>query len=155
MAVNSLQKAGKITELLAEEDSTVTVGQDLFKLEPGEGGDDTGDNAPKAAPEGGARSEPKEPEEGNKQDAAPEAKKEKGAREDVKERQEEETKPSSTTTQEEKPAAPAPPPPSPPKKEEKPSKSKEEPKQKAVGSRNETRVSFSSLRSAAWPRVQP
>lgn len=32
-------KAGKITELLAEEESTVTVGQDLFKLEPGEGGE--------------------------------------------------------------------------------------------------------------------
>lgn len=32
-------KAGKITELLAEEESTVTVGQDLFKLAPGESGE--------------------------------------------------------------------------------------------------------------------
>ena len=31
-------KSGKITALLASEEDTVTVGQDLFKLEPGEGG---------------------------------------------------------------------------------------------------------------------
>jgi 2-oxoglutarate dehydrogenase E2 component (dihydrolipoamide succinyltransferase) len=40
VAVNA-PKAGYITELLAEEEETVAVGQDLFKLEPG------------AAPEGG------------------------------------------------------------------------------------------------------
>lgn len=34
-------KAGVIKELLAQEEDTVTVGQDLFKIEPG------------AAPEGG------------------------------------------------------------------------------------------------------
>ncbi|KAG2134808.1 hypothetical protein DEU56DRAFT_404369 [Suillus clintonianus] len=31
-------KAGKIVELLAKEDDTVSVGQDLFRIEPGEGG---------------------------------------------------------------------------------------------------------------------
>ena len=31
-------KAGTITELLAQEEDTVAVGQDLFKLEPGEPG---------------------------------------------------------------------------------------------------------------------
>lgn len=43
-------KAGTITELLAEEEDTVTVGQDLFKLEPGEGGaakSDGGEEKPK------------------------------------------------------------------------------------------------------------
>ncbi|KAG1745159.1 single hybrid motif-containing protein [Suillus lakei] len=31
-------KSGKIVELLAKEDDTVSVGQDLFRIEPGEGG---------------------------------------------------------------------------------------------------------------------
>lgn len=34
-------KAGKITEHLASEEDTVTVGQDLFRIEPGEGGEST------------------------------------------------------------------------------------------------------------------
>ena len=34
-------KAGKIVELLAKEEDTVSVGQDLFKIEPGEGGGGT------------------------------------------------------------------------------------------------------------------
>jgi 2-oxoglutarate dehydrogenase E2 component (dihydrolipoamide succinyltransferase) len=31
--------SGKIVELLANEEDTVTVGQDLFRIEPGEGGE--------------------------------------------------------------------------------------------------------------------
>lgn len=31
-------KSGKIVELLAKEEDTVSVGQDLFRIEPGEGG---------------------------------------------------------------------------------------------------------------------
>lgn len=34
--------AGKIVELLASEEDTVTVGQDLFRIEPGEGGECAG-----------------------------------------------------------------------------------------------------------------
>jgi 2-oxoglutarate dehydrogenase E2 component (dihydrolipoamide succinyltransferase) len=34
-------KAGKIVELLANEEDTVTVGQDLFRIEPGEAGECT------------------------------------------------------------------------------------------------------------------
>ena len=37
MAVNA-PTAGKITELLAKEEDTVVVGQDLFRIEAGEGG---------------------------------------------------------------------------------------------------------------------
>lgn len=37
MSVNAPQ-SGKIVELLAAEEDTVTVGQDLFVLEPGETG---------------------------------------------------------------------------------------------------------------------
>ena len=127
--------SGKIVELLAEEDSTVTVGQDLLRIEPGEGASTAGDEAPKAAPEGGARSEPKNPEEGNKADAAPEAKKEKGAQEEVKQKQDEKA-PGQAAPEKQAPA---------PKKEapkEKESKKDEGAPAvaKTSGSRNETRV---------------
>lgn len=38
VSVNAPQ-AGKIVELLAQEEDTVTVGQDLFRIEPGEAGE--------------------------------------------------------------------------------------------------------------------
>ena len=38
MSVNA-PKAGKITELLFQEEDTVAVGQDLFKFEPGAAGE--------------------------------------------------------------------------------------------------------------------
>jgi 2-oxoglutarate dehydrogenase E2 component (dihydrolipoamide succinyltransferase) len=131
--------SGKITEFLVEEDTTVSVGQDLLKIEPGEDG---GDEPPPAKPEGGARSEPKDAEEGKKDQAAPAAGKEKGASEDTHRKQDEKA-PKMKSSEEEKPAPrtqekqPA------PKKEEKPApkEKEEEPKQdKVVGSRNETRV---------------
>ncbi|KAG0702005.1 hypothetical protein DFH29DRAFT_1079715 [Suillus ampliporus] len=43
--------AGKIVELLAKEDDTVTVGQDLFRIEPGEGGASPAPQEQKADPE--------------------------------------------------------------------------------------------------------
>lgn len=137
--------SGKIVELLAQEEETVQVGQDLLRIEPGEGSSTKSDEAPKAAPEGGARSEPKNPEEGNKEEAAPQAKKEKDAPKDTHKKQDEKA-PGMQKSSEEKPApkkseeAPKPA----PKKE---SASKEEaPKEKVAGSRNETRVSRTS-----WP----
>jgi len=136
--------SGKIVELLVEEDSTVTVGQDLLRIEPGEGGTPEKDEAPKAAPEGGARSEPKNPEEGNKDDPAPASHKEKGAGEGALKKQSEKA-PGLESSKQEKPApkkessAPA------PKKEEKSApKGKEESGAKAVGTRGETRVSGTS-----------
>ena len=123
--------AGKIVEFLVEEDSTVSVGQDLLKIEPGEGGGDASDSQPSGA----AKSEPKEPEEGNKDQAAPEAAKEKGAPEDTHKKQEERAPGLSDK--------PAPKPAPAPKKEDKPApKDKEEQPvaQKSVGSRHETRV---------------
>lgn len=38
VAINA-PKAGKIVEVFAKEDDTVAVGQDLYKLEPGEPGE--------------------------------------------------------------------------------------------------------------------
>lgn len=43
--------AGKIVELLAKEEDTVSVGQDLFIIEPGEGGASAAPEEPKTAPE--------------------------------------------------------------------------------------------------------
>ena len=131
--------SGKITEFLVEEEDTVSVGQDLLRIEPGEGGEAAKDEAPKTAPEGGARSEPKNPEEGNKDDPAPASHKEKGAGEETLKKQNEKA-PALESSKEEKPApkkeSPA------PKKEEKSApKGNEESGAKTVGSRGETRVS--------------
>jgi 2-oxoglutarate dehydrogenase E2 component (dihydrolipoamide succinyltransferase) len=125
--------SGKIVELLAEEDSTVTVGQDLLRIEPGEGASTAKDEAPKAKPEGGARSEPKNPEEGNKADAAPEAKKEKGASEEVKAKQDEKAPGQAAPAPQKEAPKPA------PKESKKESESAPAPA-KTSGSRNETRV---------------
>lgn len=124
-----------------EEDSTVTVGQDLVRIEAGEGGEPAKDDAPKTAPEGGARSEPKNAEDGNKDDAAPEAKKEKGAPEDTHKKQEQ-VAPQLKSSKEEKAPSQSQEKPA-PKKEEKPAPKKEESSggAKSVGTRNETRVS--------------
>lgn len=119
--------SGTITELLAEEESTVTVGQDLLKIEPGEGGAESSESKPQA------KSEPKNAEEGNKDEAAPAAGKEKGAGEETLAKHEEKA-PKLDKAEAEKPA---------PKKEEKPAPKQEpQPEKAVVGSRNETRVSF-------------
>jgi len=144
--------SGKIVEFLVEEDSTVAVGQDLLRLEPGEGVSTSDDEAPKAAPEGGARSEPKNPEEGNKDKAAPAAGKEKDAPEKVLKEQDEKAPGMESSVhekpppkKEDKPAPkedkPKPPPPSPKEKQPKEKEAKPEPG-KSVNSRNETRVNL-------------
>ncbi|WWD15754.1 hypothetical protein CI109_100176 [Kwoniella shandongensis] len=146
--------SGTITELLAEEDSTVAVGQDLLKIEPGEGSSGAAE-AEKSQPSGAAKSEAKDADQGNKDEAAPESHKEKGAGEEVQKKQEE-SAPGMKGNAEEKPAprkeesAPAPA----PKKEEKPAKKEEAPKERAVGSRNETRVKMSRMRQTIAQRLK-
>lgn len=49
-------KSGKIVEIMANEEDTVTVGQDLFKLEPGEGSGE-GEEAPKTTSKNETHSE--------------------------------------------------------------------------------------------------
>lgn len=120
--------SGTITELLAEEDSTVTVGQDLLKIEPGEGGAQSSESKPQA------KSEPKNAEEGNKDEAAPAAKKEKGAGEETHAKHEEKA-PKLDKSEAEKPA---------PKKQEKSAPKQEPQPEKTAGSRNETRVGFTN-----------
>ncbi|RXK37760.1 2-oxoglutarate dehydrogenase E2 component (dihydrolipoamide succinyltransferase) [Tremella mesenterica] len=141
--------SGKITELLAEEDSTVTVGQDLFKIEPGEG------DASESQPSGAARSESKSTEEGNKEEAAPESKKEKDAPEDTHKKQEEKA-PKLEKSSEEKPAPRKEEPKPASKKDEKVPKDKEEKPVpiKSVGSRHETRVKMSRMRQTIAQRLK-
>ncbi|KIR32297.1 2-oxoglutarate dehydrogenase E2 component (dihydrolipoamide succinyltransferase) [Cryptococcus deuterogattii MMRL2647] len=129
--------SGTITELLAEEDSTVTVGQDLLKIEPGEGGAQSSESKPQA------KSEPKNAEEGNKDEAAPAAKKEKGAGEETLAKHEEKA-PKLDKSEAEKPA---------PKKEKSVPKQEPQP-EKTAGSRNETRVKMSRMRQTIAQRLK-
>ncbi|WVQ78132.1 hypothetical protein IAT38_000213 [Cryptococcus sp. DSM 104549] len=140
--------SGKITELLAEEEDTVSVGQDLLKIEPGEVEGNDGE-AKTSDPK--ARSEPKDSAEGNKEEAAPAAGKEKGAGEETHAKQDEKA-PKLEKSEAEKPApkkdeAPA------PKKEEKKEKKETQP-EKALGSRNETRVKMSRMRQTIAQRLK-
>lgn len=146
--------SGTITEFLVEEDSTVAVGQDLLKMEPGEGGGEA--PGPEASePAGAAKSEPKNKEEGKKDDAAPAAGKEKGADDKVKQEQDEKA-PKMKNAAEEKPA-----PKKETKKEDKPApspkkedKSAAAPAPKAAGSRNETRVKMTRMRQTIASRLK-
>lgn len=148
--------SGTITEFLVDEDSTVTVGQDLLKMEPGEGGGE----AP-ASSSGEAKSEPKDKEEGKREDAAPAAGKEKDAGDKVLKEQNEKAPDYAAADQsaskQEKPAPKkeeaAPKKPA-PKKEDKSSKGQETAAPKTPGSRNETRVKMSRMRQTIANRLK-
>ena len=118
MSVNA-PSAGKIVELLAKEEDTVTVGADLFRIEAGSEG---GESKP-------AESKPAE---------AP--KEEAPKKEETPAKQEEAPKPKET-------AAAPPPPPKEEKKVEQKKEQKPAtpaPEKRVAGSRNETRVRPSS-----------
>ncbi|KIY02749.1 uncharacterized protein Z520_01214 [Fonsecaea multimorphosa CBS 102226] len=138
-------EAGTIKELLVSEGDTVTVGQEIAKLEPGEGGGG-GDKE--------AKQEPKEPaSEEQPTSSDPEPKKEEPKKEEPKKEE---------------------PPPPPPKKEEKPAPPKEEkksppPKQEkkpdeskatgidspfGKGTRNENRVKMNRMRLRIAERLK-
>ena len=109
-------EAGVIKEFLANEDDTVTVGQDLVRIELG-----------------GAPSGDKPAAEPKKEESAPEKKPEPEA-------------PAASKAEESKPAAPAPAPPkketpAPPKQESKPAPAAAD-KPATLGNREERRVSY-------------
>ncbi|KAJ9111104.1 hypothetical protein QFC19_001303 [Naganishia cerealis] len=127
--------SGKIVELLANEDDTVQVGQDLLKIEPGEGGGES--SAPAAKEEKPAA--PKE-EPPAKDDIKPDA--------SVADKGE-------AKTQQEQPKKQAPKPA--PAKSEKPAQKdnqKQAVEQKVAGSRNETRVKMSRMRTTIAKRLK-
>jgi 2-oxoglutarate dehydrogenase E2 component (dihydrolipoamide succinyltransferase) len=125
VAVNA-PEAGKITELLAKEEDTVTVGQDLAKIEVGAEG------------EGGkqdAASEPKEPASTDQETSSQPD----GGKADTSKQPPMESEPAPAPAEEEK--KPAPPPPQPKKDSKKKEPAKEEPKKEGgFGAREERRV---------------
>ncbi|GAA5909341.1 hypothetical protein JCM8208_005650 [Rhodotorula glutinis] len=140
VAVNA-PRAGTLTELLANEEDTVTVGQDLFKLEAGGSKPEAKEEQPKKddSPEKdqatSAKEEPKKDES-----AAP---KEQPKKEEANpEPKSEYRKPDSAT--------PAPKVPEQAKKQE----GKTAPESPKQGSRNETRVKMSRMRSRIAERLK-
>jgi 2-oxoglutarate dehydrogenase E2 component (dihydrolipoamide succinyltransferase) len=129
VAVNA-PEAGTITELLANEEDTVTVGQDIAKIETGG-----------APPEGGDKSESKEP-----------PKKEEPASTDAKPA-EPESKPEPKTESKPEPSKPAPAPP----KKESPKQSSAPAKESGspvLGSREERRVKMNRMRLRIAERLK-
>ncbi|KAM5533777.1 hypothetical protein V8D89_012552 [Ganoderma adspersum] len=132
--------AGKITELLFEEEDTVTVGQDLFRFEPGE----AGEAAPKEenpSEESKANAEPAEqPAEKSTPSPPPLA-------------AEPAQKPEPAVKESPKPApAPTPAPKPAPKEKEQPTPAAAAPR--TPGSRNETRVKMSRMRLRIAERLK-
>lgn len=140
-------EAGTITEHLASEEDTVEVGQDLFKMEPGEGGSSKTEKAneePKEAAKDKAAEEKKENK--NQSSSTPEEKKDSSSSE---------TKGASrdTTPAPKKDTAPAPT----PKKESK-SAAKQEPSsapaQPGIGNRSEKHVKMNRMRLRIAERLK-
>lgn len=125
--------SGKIVELLANEDDTVAVGQDLLKIEPGEGG---GESAPAAKEE---------------KPAAP--KEDPPAKDDIKP----DTSVADKGKAAEQPKKEEAPKPAPAAQSEKPAQKdnqKQAVEQKVAGSRNETRVKMSRMRKTIATRLK-
>ncbi|KAF2666717.1 dihydrolipoyllysine-residue succinyltransferase [Microthyrium microscopicum] len=140
VAVNA-SEAGTITELLVEEEATVTVGQEIARL-------DTGGEKPAAKeekePEQKSEPEPKKEEkkEEKKDDTPPPAPKQ--------EQPKEESKPAPSPPKQEKKPAPPPPPPS---KKSEPSKDDGE-KKFTLWSRDERRVKMNRMRLRIAERLK-
>ncbi|KAI9728477.1 MAG: 2-oxoglutarate dehydrogenase complex E2 component [Chrysothrix sp. TS-e1954] len=150
VAVNA-PEAGTIRELLAKEEDTVTVGQDLVKMETGT-----------AAPEGGqqkAKSEAKEPASSEQ----PTSSQPQGGKEQEKQQQQKEQP--APAKPESKPQPPPTPPASPPpqqqqqqQQQQQPPKKQEQPKEPeskpAEGSRGERRVKMNRMRLRISERLK-
>jgi len=134
VAVNA-PEAGTIKEFLVNEEDTVTVGQEIVRLE-------AGGEAPAKAE---AKDEPKEPASSDQETSSqPEGQQEKA------EAPKEESKPE-PPKQEEKPQPTKESKPQPPKKESKP---QEEPKPATPGSREERRVKMNRMRLRIAERLK-
>ncbi|EMD68612.1 hypothetical protein COCSADRAFT_109323 [Bipolaris sorokiniana ND90Pr] len=134
VAVNA-PEAGTIKEFLVNEEDTVTVGQEIVKLEPG------------AAPEGGKKEASQEPKEPASQDQETSSQPEGQQEQSQPEAPKEESKPAPPKQQEQ------------PKQESKPepkkdSKPKEEPKPATPGSREERRVKMNRMRLRIAERLK-
>jgi 2-oxoglutarate dehydrogenase E2 component (dihydrolipoamide succinyltransferase) len=136
-------EAGTIKEFLVNEEDTVTVGQDLVKLELG--------GEPSGGKKEEAPSETKEPAS-KEQDTASQPS---GEQEQSKPKEESAPKQPEPAKQETKPEPPKQEQkPQPPKKESKPQPPKEEPKQAQPGSRDERRVKMNRMRLRIAERLK-
>lgn len=140
--------AGKILELLAEEEDTVTVGADLFVLEAGEGGEESSSKA--ADPPSTSASQPSTPTEPKQTDsgksAAPEPDKAAPAPDAAPKATPKERQDSTPAPKKDTPA---------PEKKSSAPKAQEEDTEKAVrGSRNETRVKMNRMRLRIAERLK-
>lgn len=138
MSVNA-PEAGTIKEFLVNEEDTVTVGQDLVKLEAG--------GAPSGGKEEGGKTEPKEPAPKEQETSSqPKGEQEKEA---PKPKEKEESKPA-PPKEESKPAAP----PSKPAPKKEAPKEAEEKKIAVEGSREERRVKMNRMRLRIAERLK-
>jgi len=139
--------AGKITELLANEEDTVTVGQDLFKIEAGATGESTSSPPAKESDETSKPADEKkdaeEPRDQQVDKKLPEPPKPTEAKED---------KPSSTPTPAASQKDTSKPKPAP--KEKSTPKEESSKPQQVPGSRNENRVKMSRMRLRIAERLK-
>lgn len=151
VAVNA-PEAGTIKEFLAKEDDTVTVGQDLVKLELG--GAPSGDSKAKSEPKESASKdqETSSQPDGETEKSKSEDKSKKEKKDEPKQEKKEEPKKEEPKKEESKPA--------PPKQQEKkpaPPKSQEKPSQDQGpfgGSRGENRVKMNRMRLRIAERLK-
>jgi 2-oxoglutarate dehydrogenase E2 component (dihydrolipoamide succinyltransferase) len=160
VTVNAPQ-SGTIVERLANEEDTVTGGQDLFKIEPGEGpsggessssGGEKEESQPKkdegAKKDEGGSSKKKEQEETKKKEESQQADKQKKEQNSPSEQQKDDKKPPTQGKKDDKPSPP-------PKKESSPSSSSpSESSKPAAGSRGEHRVKMNRMRLRIAERLK-
>lgn len=138
-------KAGTIVEILAKEDETVTVGQDLYKLAPGGSSDSSSSSSSKSSPSSS--------DEGSSASSASKSRKPSDARTDLPRKETEPQRPEPKVQESKQPK------PQPEKKKKDDAAAGKEKKPAAAGARTENRVrpkpsSFSrslpDLRDAEW-----
>ncbi|KAJ7314911.1 dihydrolipoamide succinyltransferase [Mycena albidolilacea] len=140
VSVNAPQ-AGKIVELLAQEEDTVTVGQDLFRIEPGEAGESSSEPTPSPTSEDSAPKETERPSEKPAEKAPPKPTAEAEAKSEPKK---EESKPKESSSKSKESSKP----------KEKESKHQAAAAAPPAGSRNETRVKMSRMRLRIAERLK-
>jgi len=130
-------KSGTIVEILAKEDETVSVGQDLYKLAPGD------------APSGGSSSSSK-PEPTSPENTASGNRKANESRQEITNKENEPKRPEPKASKPEEVKQPK----SQPQSSGKDAKKAEEPKAAQAGARNETRVKMNSMRKRIAERLK-
>jgi len=146
--------AGVIKEFLVSEGDTVTVGQDLAKLEPGDGSDggEKDAKAPAKDPATDEQSTSSDPEPKKEEPKKEEPKKEEPKKEEPKKEAPPAPKEEKAPPKQEK--KPPPPPPSEEKPASKKDEKKPEPSPSGAGSRGENRVKMNRMRLRIAERLK-